>query len=210
MRTKSLLLAAALLGIAGASAMAQVYSVNAVGFVNVTLPANKFKLVANPLNSSDNKLSNLFKNVPNGTAFYKFGTGGYEIAGFNNGWDLDLPLNPGEGGWIKVPAGSDVVVTFVGEVPQSTAGPLVMELRQGFQIISSIVPQKLPLTGAAPDGMDFPAANGDTVYFFRNNAYEICSYFGTSWDTVPVPEVGEAFWVRKAGPATWSRTFTVN
>ena len=47
MRTKTLLLTAALAAAGVVSSMAQVYSVNSVGYVNLTLP-NGFSMIANP------------------------------------------------------------------------------------------------------------------------------------------------------------------
>jgi hypothetical protein len=52
-----------------APASAQVYSVNAVGYVDVNLAAGS-NLVANPLNAGDNSISNLFRAVPAGSLYY--------------------------------------------------------------------------------------------------------------------------------------------
>src|SRR5205823_7441370 len=62
MRTKALLLAAAFAAAGVATSMAQVYSVNAVGYVNVTVDSG-FNMVANPLTAADNTVGNLFKNI---------------------------------------------------------------------------------------------------------------------------------------------------
>src|SRR5687768_8351279 len=59
MRTKTLLLTAALAAAGLTSSMAQVFSVNAVGFVNVTVPASSFALLANPLNQPTNDLASV-------------------------------------------------------------------------------------------------------------------------------------------------------
>ena len=76
MRTKTLLLTAVLSAAGLASSLAQgaVYSVNAVGYVNLTVPAG-LSLIANPLDATDNTIANVLK-VPAGTQIYKFnGTG---------------------------------------------------------------------------------------------------------------------------------------
>jgi hypothetical protein len=67
MRTKALLLAAAFAAAGVATSVAQVYSVNAVGYVNVTLPPG-FSLVSNPLNAGtgNNTVSKLFSNIQGG------------------------------------------------------------------------------------------------------------------------------------------------
>src|SRR5512139_1316589 len=60
MRTKTLLAMAAM-SVAAATSWAQVYSVNAVGYVNVTIPADgaKLALLANPLNGTNNQLNTI-------------------------------------------------------------------------------------------------------------------------------------------------------
>jgi uncharacterized membrane protein len=58
--------------------MAQVYSVNAVGYVNVAV-AKGYNLIANPLNNQGgNKVSVLMPTAPNGTTFFKYKGGGYD------------------------------------------------------------------------------------------------------------------------------------
>ena len=52
--------------------MAQVYSVNIVGYINLTLPKG-FTLIANQLNGSpDNKLETVIPAPPENTTIYKF------------------------------------------------------------------------------------------------------------------------------------------
>lgn len=215
MRTKSLLLAAALLSFAGSSAMAAVYSVNTVGFVNVSFEAGKFKMVGNPLQTTDNTITALIKNPPEGTLFYKYGATGFSTAAYELGeWDKPaLTLAPGEGGFLKTTGA--YTLTFVGEVLQTPAN-LNIQLNPGFQIVSSIIPQSLVLSKPTADStgptLDFPASNGDLVYFYRNNSYEIHAYDLGEWDRTggPIPAVGEAFWVKKVDSKTWARNFTVN
>src|SRR6185369_11188893 len=72
MRTKTLLLTAALVGAGIASSMAQaVYSVNAVVYVNLSL-TNGYSMIANPLNNGSNALSQILPNVPDGATILKF------------------------------------------------------------------------------------------------------------------------------------------
>ena len=81
MRTKALILTAFVgaLGIAGASA--QVYSVNAVGYVNKSIPAG-FSIVANPLNNGGNKVSEVFGVLTSSLTVYRYGDNGFTINGF--------------------------------------------------------------------------------------------------------------------------------
>src|SRR5690348_7525926 len=126
MRTKTLLLIAAL-GAAGAgTSMAQVFSVNAVGYVNKTIPPNAFAMVANPLTAATNTVNALFAGVPNGFQVYIYTPGkGYDVATFDDLAGAFTPdsaanavINPGSGVFVHNPSASPVTITFVGEVPQ--------------------------------------------------------------------------------------------
>ena len=71
MRTKTLLLSAAVLAAGLAASTAQsVFSVNAVGYVNKTL-APGYNLIANPLNGTNNLLSTIIPTAPDGSAVIK-------------------------------------------------------------------------------------------------------------------------------------------
>src|SRR2546423_31817 len=82
MRTKTLLLTA-VLGAAGiATSLAQsVYSINAVGYVNLTVPIG-YSMIANPLNAPTNTLSNLIASPPNGAQFLRWNGSGFDVATF--------------------------------------------------------------------------------------------------------------------------------
>jgi hypothetical protein len=217
MRTKTLLLTAALCAAGAATSMAQVYSVNMVGYINQSVPTG-FSMIANQLNASpDNKVTTLLPAPPSGTSVFKFNpaTGGYIsiafIAGAWEGDDVDMTLAPGEGAWISTDTAFST--TFVGEVALSSS----VALAPGFQIISSALPQSLPLTGTPPAGLDFPVGSGDEVYQFNRatGGYIANSFIAGAWEgdsngNPPVPAIGESFWVRVAGAAkSWNRTFSV-
>jgi len=207
MRTKTLLMTAAL-GAAGIlAAKAQVYSVNAVGYINLDLKAG-FSLIANQLNNGDNTLNTVLTGAPNGTTVYKYNGTSYDISTFLFGtWSPNLTLKPGEGAFINLAAAAKF--TLVGEVPQGTAAaPLTQQVPAGFSIQSSQVPQSANLEGAT--GLNFPGGNGDTVYFFRNGAYVISTFLFGAFSPAAVPAVGESFFVNKGAAGTWTRVFSVN
>ena len=99
MRTKTSILCAVLVAAGVATSMAQTYSQNIVGYVNL-VQSPGFRIIANPLNATNNDVSNLFQNPPPGLAIYKFNGFGYDSANFdpdNGGWSGPLVLNPGIG-----------------------------------------------------------------------------------------------------------------
>lgn len=213
MRTKTLLLTAAL-GAAGiASSMAQVYSVNAVGYVNKDLVAG-FNLVANPLKSTEangNQIQNLFNSLPNGTAIYQFTGTKFDIATKDPdfGWDpanvADNEVLPGSGVFIRLAA--PATLTFVGEVMQGT---LNTPLPVGFSIVSSQVPQSGTATA-----LGYVPQAGDAIYFWdkATQKYIISGYdaeFSEFSPPLQTLEPGDAFFMRKTTAGTWTRTFSVN
>jgi hypothetical protein len=212
MRTKTLAIAAALCAASIATSVAQsVYSVNAVGYVNVTLPAG-FSMIANPLGAEDNTIPALFAAVPKRTIIYKFdaATGAFvpniKNAITGNWGDPAMTLVPGEGCFVKIPDGSaDVVVTFVGEVSQGT---LTTPLPAGFSLVSSQVPQAGTL-----DDLGFPKEKKDVVYLWNGVAYDtfIANAITCNWGpSVPAVDVAQAFFVKKVATTDWVREFNVN
>merc|ERR1711898_41638 len=85
MRTKTLLLTAFVGALGFTAAQAQVYSVNAVGYVNKSIPAG-FSIVANPLNNGENKVADVFGANPGSLTVYRFGDAGFSI----NSYDADF------------------------------------------------------------------------------------------------------------------------
>ena len=210
MKTNSILAAALLMAAAAASASAQtVYSVNAVGFVNVNCPSG-FSLICNPLEAADNTVASLFPSPPPGAVVFKFstGTGAFSATTFAFGsWDNPtLSLVPGEGFFFKNPTGTIFTNTFVGNVKQ---GALTTSLGAGFSLVSSQVPQ----AGLVTTDLGLPPVAGDTVFQYSNlaNAYTSSTFVFGSWSpNEPAIAVGEGFFVKKAIAASWTRTFSVN
>lgn len=210
MKTKTSLLAVLVAMASSATVMAQVYSLNVVGYVNKTIPAG-FSLVANPLNTTNNTLSSIFANPPVNSAVYRFVGGSYQISTFaldddnNLNWDNNFVLAPGEGFWI-FNSGAAFTNTFVGEVAQ---GSLTNAVPAGFSLKGSSVPQVADL-----NSQNYPAQVNDAVYFFRNGTYAISTYAldddnNLNWDSNPTPEIAEGFWVYNASASKeWVRSFT--
>ena len=228
MRTKALLLTAAL-GAAGvATSMAQVYSVNAVGYVNLSIafptptPVSPFAIVANPLNGTNNLISTVIPNAPDGTIAYLFRNNQYDIIYYTGPGSWTNPsgpeptIAPGEAfflGFDGTVAPNPTVLTFVGEVPQ---GNLTNAVPTGFSMRSSIVPQSGGLTTVLGFYPSDPVADVDTLFQFNaaSQSYDIFYYVGGgNWSpSEPVVNVATGFFFQNNSGATenWGRTFTVN
>jgi len=188
-----------------------VYSVNAVGFVNVTFPPG-FSIASNPLEGATNTIVALFPSVPNGTSVFKFdnASGSYTGANFLFGsWGAggSITLVPGEGFFFKNPTGTPLTNTFVGNVKQGT---LATPLSAGFNLVSSQVPQ----SGLVSTDLGVPIGNAESVFKFdaTTQSYTGGSFLFGSWGTGGEPSigVGEGFFVKKNASASWTRVFSVN
>jgi len=220
MRTKTLLLTAALSAAGVASSMAQgtVFSVNAVGYVNTTV-GPKFSIIANPLNATDNSINTLFKTgiqgaIPDSFQVFRFNGTGFSTSAYDSLDGNFLPASnasqsvlPGEGLFVRNPTTSPITITFVGEVPQ---GNLANAYPKGFSLKSSIVPQAGKITD-----LGYVAADSDTIYQFDNTkqGYIVNSFdsLGGSWlPNTPTIAVGEGFFLKASVAGSWNRTFSVN
>lgn len=206
MRTKTLLLTAVLGVATAATTMADVFSVNVVGYVNKTLQPG-FSLIANPLNTTNNTLNSLFPNAVPGDAIYRFTGSGYTVSSFDEFdlvWLPNLTLNPGEGIFYNNGRVTNQVVTFVGEVIQGTT---TNALPAGYSIRSSIVPQSGTLSA-----LGVPGQPGDSVYKFTGTGYTVSSFdeFDLAWLPNLTIDVAEAVFIQKVAGTNWVRTFNVN
>jgi len=217
MRTKALLLTAALSAAGVATSMAQaVYSVNAVGYVNTVLHPG-FNLISNPLTATDNTIATLFKSAPVNTVVYKYNGTGFDISTYDpddlvfepNG---DKTVLPGEGVFVKLPGSADVTITFVGEVSQNPAPgtKLSNPIPTGLSIRSSQVPQ----SGTAAD-LGLVGKPNEVLYQYNTtkHGYDISTFDPDDLAWAPALgtlKVGEAFFYKSPTGNTWQRDFSVN
>jgi len=205
MKTKSLLLTALLATAGTTGAMAQVYSLNIVGYVNQTIPAG-FSMIADQLAASPtNTLAVILPTPPENTTVYKFKTtGGYLSSQFVDGeWsNPGLTLNPGEGAFIF--AQTAFTNTFVGQLNLNSS----TAVNQGFNIYSSAIPQ----AGKLQTDLGFVPSENDSIYQYKSTGgYNSAQFVDGEWTVEPTIKVGEAFWVSSgtASHAAWSRNFSV-
>jgi len=236
MRTKTLLLTAAVLAVGLGASMAQsVFSVNAVGYVNVSL-LHGYNLIANPLNGTNNLVGTVVPTAPDQTLLYHYDTSGQHYFGAdtyyffgpgdpNNGWydnsfnPSTTVLPPGTGFLVYNPVGN-TNLTFVGDVPQ---GNLTNALANHYGLYSSIVPQSGSLSS-----LGFPAIDqalyytynaslqhydGALTYYFFGAGDPNNGWYDNSFNPAdPAPAVGQAFLLYNPSGVTvnWGRTFSVN
>lgn len=216
MRTKALLLTAAL-GVAGiASSMAQaVYSVNIVGYVNKTLPSG-LSMFANQLNATpNNRVSTLIPTAPGSITVSKFNrsAGNFDLAIFDpdaGGWNdpTSMVLNPGQGAFMDNASGAPLPLTFVGEVQLSST----VNIQTGLDIYSSVIPQAGDLNAIQ---FPTPPAGVLSLFKFNGSAFDTFVYDADSggWSpSVPTVAIGESFFIDNPaanGNFPWTRNFPV-
>lgn len=219
MRTKALLCAAALAAGAVTSMAQNVYSLNVVGYINLSLQPG-FNLVANQLDAdgtmTNNFVTNIFStNLPAGSQIYAFNASlaGYSILSWNgHKWTgtqapINTALAPGQGVFISVP--SATTITLVGQVIQGTN---MIPLIPGLQIVSSIP----PIAGDLVTNLGYVATAGDAVYQYSaaSQGYAIRTYNGHKWVGSPTGtsaylNVSDAVFFQSATTTNWTQAFTV-
>jgi hypothetical protein len=221
MRTKTLLLSAAI-GAAGvASAMAQgtVYSVNIVGYINLSIPP-RLSMIANQLDATpDNTLPNVL-GAPTGIlSISKFNpaAGNFDTSIFDPDvgvWsNTAMQLNPGEGAFADndVNNGGNINVTLVGQVRLNSS----IQFVPGLKVISSVIPQAGPIT---PDlGFPAPPSGQFSLSKFNRTTGAFDTYLydedAGGWaPSVPALAIGESVFTDLAPGApsfSWDRNFVV-
>jgi hypothetical protein len=220
MRTKTLLLAAALTaaGIASIQAQSNVYSVNVVGYYNVTIPsgtspgdANRFKLFTQQLRPdgiTSPTLNNSLTNLPAGTIAYVWTATGWssptEFLGGTDGWETDHAVPYGSAVFLKNTAATPITVTVVGEVAQ---GSLTNSYPAGYTPKGPLVPQAGGLTTVHKFSQV-----GDKVYSWGPGWSAPNEYLGGTdgWENgEPNVEVGAGFMISSPAGGNWVNDFTV-
>jgi len=210
MRTKTLLCLAALTaGVATSMAQSNVYSLNIVGYVTKTNPIG-YRLVANPLNATNNDVSSIFQNPPALLTIFKRNSSGtgYDSSTYDPdipGWSQPMLVPPGSGVWIANPGPGVYVNTFVGEVQLNSTNAVPA----GYSLKSSVIPQ----SGGIETALLYPRGDLDTIFFFNGVGYDSFTYDPDvpGWSpSEPAPAVGQGFWVFNNGATkNWVRNFAV-
>ena len=192
-------------------AQSNVYSLNIVGYVNYTQPANTFRLGANPLKLADNDVANVFTAGPSypGLTIFKrniAGTG-YDSSTFDvdlSSWTDLLDVPPGTGLWISTPAGTPFTNTYVGEVILASTNTIPA----GYSLKGAILPQ----AGAIQTVLQYPANFGDTISTWNGVGYDDSTYdvdLGDWTPSEPSIAVAQGFWINNgSAQKPWVRILT--
>jgi hypothetical protein len=186
-----------------------VRSANVMGYASTTLPPG-FSMIANPFDARSNTVSDLLKDMPEGTKINKFDTRFFQMNEniFRGGtWsNASEKLVPGEGAILFNPTSDYKSLSFVGDVMQ---GNLSIPIAGGFSVRSSMVPQ----AGRLHTDLGFPIAEGDVIHLFDRDRqkYVLYPYDPVTWTAnPPIVSVGESFWVAKTSPGNWTRSILLN
>jgi hypothetical protein len=196
MRTKSLLLSAAALAAGVATSMAaNVYSVNVVGYINVTVQPG-FNIIANQLDvdgvdAISTVLNATTPSSQDGAELLKFTAGSFsedfyaatlaDGLGFIGWYDgvtggpSTNTIQPGVGAFYFNPASSNVTLTLTGTVLQGTNS---VPLPAGFALISTLAPQAIVLDTTATN--NFPAVDGDEYLPWVNGNFGTADFYAAS------------------------------
>jgi hypothetical protein len=239
MRTKTLLLSTLLGALGGVSVNAQnVYSLNAVGYINVTCVPG-FNIISCPLIGAPDPITGTLNTIgtllPNNSnqlvqctvwSYDPALPGGYtndtaSTKGNNNtnGWKNggQITMMPGQAVWFDNAFSSNLVFTFVGTVP---SGSLTNTLTTGFNLVSSILPMSGDLVTNSLSMFTNPTSQ-DIVWVYSPPITNYITYTytkksgvwsGASGTQDPiVPFVGSGFWYStSASSISWVESYSVS
>jgi hypothetical protein len=203
--------------------MAQnVYSLNVVGYINLTL-TNGYNFIANQLDAdgylTNNYVTNVFStNMPNLTKVFAFqpGSQSFVAASYSASqgkWGGNLTaanaaLMPGQGVCVQIPgtSGTSIALTLVGQVWQGTN---TQAITPALNLVSSMA----PISGGINTVLGYVPTKFDKVQQYNpvTGLFTSRSYSGTAWTggIEPTPAVGEAFFLNSATSTNWTQKFTV-
>lgn len=220
-----------------AASLAQVYSANVVGYVNVTVPSSGFVIIANQLKASGgDSLTNVIKSASANLTTLKWSTSLGQFLQYeydttvgwydpNSGELLDgtVTLKLGEAAFIRNGDGvtGAQTITFVGDVTttnSANAADLNVPLPSGFSLVSAPIPLS---TGITNSPLQFPGV--DLAAYLRwdgtlqqyveyDYSVDLASWYDPNIGELvnPTPAVGEGFFFNNpGGPITWSVKFGI-
>lgn len=182
-----------------------------VGFVQKPINANQLYIVADQFDRIPNLnvISDVLKDLPDGSQYYQWNGGAYNTATKSNGvWDQpNMQLNPGDAGWILTP--SAFTLRFSGYV---RTGTLINQMPANQTLMRSSI---LPIAGTPQQIGMTGSGEGDDLYLYHidnlNDGWVIYTFLDGGWLPTPpdpVIGIGEGF-IYTTGPQSfqWTQIF---
>jgi len=230
MRTKTIIVGAAIIAAGALSSMAQsnVFSLNTVGYYTLNL-TNKFQMIANQLDADGTGTNNtiagvLGTNLPNQSKVYIFSGGAFTgtsqyssgLGVWGNAAAANTVMQPGKGFFLFIPtaAVTPIKLTIVGNVlgTNGVTNHFSTPYATGYNILAS----QVPVSSGVQTGLGLTPANQDFIYQFNPATQSVgakhqYSSALNSWGGggEPVPAVGEAFWYNAKVANSWNQSFIV-
>ncbi|MDB6036801.1 MAG: hypothetical protein JWM99_642 [Verrucomicrobiales bacterium] len=185
---------------------AQVYSVNAVGYINVAIQPG-VNLIGLQLDSANRTVASLFTDMPEGSTIQKIVDTAYTTNLYQNGqWERpDETLSVGEGVLVINPSVQAKVVTFVGAVLQ---GDLTNSIPAGLSIRCSLT----PIAGKLTATLGLKLSAFDNVYLNTNNTLKVFTFLPDGhWQSFePSVPVAGSFIINAEAATNWITHFELN
>jgi hypothetical protein len=194
MRTKSVILGAALVAAGVASSMAQsnVYSLNVVGYINIPLVPG-YNLIANNLDFDGTGTNNLMTNVLSGITInasvskFDTNTAAFDVWAYSKStasWGnvagtvpyTSATLNPGEAAFISVTKTTNF--TVVGQVLQGSWTNTYLPGGNAYAMVAPVFPLAGPIDSTGNGGLGVPGTNNYSLYLWDvpNQGYDVWSW----------------------------------
>ena len=201
-----MLSAAAALAVTAVTAQAQVYSVNTVGYVNQTLPADTLVAISNPLDNGTNDLNSVLASVP-AKSTAQFWTGsGFSLATKGATWSPNESIPPGKGFFVN--SKSTITNTYVGEVAANAGESVTNALpADALALVGSPLPYAGDLNTVEIGLLGVPAKS--TAQFWNGAGYDL-STKGTTWSPALPINVADGFFVNSKAAYDWVQTAPAN
>jgi hypothetical protein len=205
MRTKTLILAAAALaaGLASSVAQSNVYSINIVGYYNVTLPANTKVLCANQLDDGTNQANDLLGGLANGSSVQYWNGSAFVASSKSAGAYAGNPsLPPGSGFFVTSKA--LYTNTFIGTAPMSNSLAMTANVKV-------LVGSRIPFSGNANDPIGSNSLNlaslpnGSAIQYWNGTSFVASSKAAGAFAGNPAIAVGQGFFLTDKTTSAWNQ-----
>jgi hypothetical protein len=204
MRTKTLLIAAAALAVGAGISMAQTFSQNIVGYVNVSAPAGANVLLANPLDDGTNTTTSLGQALPNKSTISVWtGTSFATSTKVGGVWTPDQSIPVGTGFFVNAKTATNIV--FVGNVI-AASGASVTNVPLGtgtYELVGEQIPYTVASLNDTNLSLGLTLPNKSTIAVWAGTSFSTSTKVGGVWtpDAAIIP--GQGVFVNAKTATNW-------